>query len=260
MFKKCRKIFLVILTISLFFSTLGVYGCSDYLQNMEPIKELNINLDIKSNGLADLELIILFNKDLAVVYQDMINQFENSMIDQGYKVEPYNIEGLVGFKASVPVNMTSKQEISKTFGNEIFLSLEQESGESPLVIDKGFLHDRYKFFTTITSMGIAKQIFSLTLPGDIVANNADTIEGNKLTWTFSDSITIEAESKVLNVGYLVLLIVVILGVIIGIGLLIYKIGKPQFSTAIIRKERFCSSCGNPISPENFFCKKCGKKL
>lgn len=260
MFKKSRKIFFVILITFLSFLILGLCGCYDYLQSVEPIKELNMNLDIKRNGWADLELIILFDKGLAAQYQDMIDQFKNTMKDQGYSIEPYTSEDLVGFKALVPVNMTSKQEISKTFGEEIFLNLESESGESPLIIDKGFLYDYYKFYTTITSMGIAKQIFSLTLPGEVITNNADTIEGNKLTWEFSNNITIEAESKVLNVGYLVLLIVIIAGVIIGIGFLIYKIGKPQVSSAIIRKEKFCSGCGNPISSENFFCKKCGKKL
>lgn len=260
MFKKSQKIFFAVLIVFLSFLILGLYGCYDYLQSVEPIKELNMNLDIKRNGWADLELIILFDKDLATQYQDMIDQFKNTMKDQGYNIEPYTSEGLVGFKATVPVNMTSKQEISKTFGDEIFLNLEPESGESPLVIDKGFLYDYYKFSTTITSMGIAKQTFSLTLPGEVITNNADTIEGNKLIWNFSNNITIEAESKVLNIGYLVLLIVIIAGAITGIGFLIYQIGKPQVSTALIRKEKFCPNCGNPIRPENFFCKKCGKKL
>ncbi|MHB8278481.1 MAG: zinc ribbon domain-containing protein [Candidatus Humimicrobiaceae bacterium] len=259
MFSKYKKKIHIILFIFLLIFIFGLYGCYDYSQYLQPIKELSIDLSVKSDGLADLALKILFDKNFETTYADTINQAKNSFESQGYKVEPYTSGDLDGFQALIPVNLLSKQDFSKIFNQDVYISLKPQSSESPLTIDKQFLYTYYRFSAAITSKGITSQSFTLTLPGEVTSNNADSVDKQKLTWNFSDSKTLEAESRVFNVYALILLVIIGLGVVIGFIFLIYHIGKPSTS-AVSANVKYCPKCGNPVIPGSYFCKKCGKKL
>jgi len=209
-------VFLLILSISLYSCT----GFEDLYQNINPIKEIEIGIDVYKDGWADLNIKVLFQEDESTYNEEIYKEMKDAAQSQGFKVTDFS-DGLSdGFIASIPIYLLALEEDSYSFEGTFFEDMQWDISEAPLEIEKGFLTTNYKFYTYMGSIMPVNQRFVLSLPGKYLENNADTIEDNKLIWNLSGSGTIEAESQVFNIGPLILIIFISIAILAAIILVI----------------------------------------
>ena len=249
-------VFLLVLSISFF----GCMGLEDLYQNINPIEEIEISLDVHKDGWADFDLKILFKEDALAYDEDAFEEVKNTAEEQGFKIKSYG-EGISnGFIASMPVYLLAVQESSDTLEGTLLENMQLDFSEAPLVIEKGFLTTRYKFSSYMSSLMLSEQSFVLSLPGKYIENNADIVEGNKLRWNLSGNRTIEAQSQVVNIGPLILIIFISIAILAVIIFVIFRAGRTTYPTAVYNQKNYCSKCGNKITQGSSFCNKCGAEL
>ena len=101
---------------------------------------------------------------------------------------------------------------------------------------------------------------TVNMPGEIIESNIKGISGNSLIWdrTASSGNKLFVKSKPPAPMNRFVVVLVILGVLLGVAVLIFKMTRKQKVT--VSEFSFCPECGIKVQPEDKFCQECGKVL
>jgi len=256
---KIKYLLLTILVFFLLILSISLYSCTGLEEYLNPVKEIEVGLDVYKDGWADLNIKILFDKDL-YDYEYIVEGTKEAAESQGFRITQYS-DGLSdGFIASTPIYLLALKEDSYSFEDTFSDYMQWDISEAPLKIEKGFLTTHYKFSSYMGSPIYTNQRFVLSLPGKYLENNADAVDDNKLIWDISGNRTIEAESQVVNIGPLILIIFISIVILAVVILVIYRAGKTTHEAFVYRQMNYCPKCGAKVTPGSNFCNKCGSKL
>jgi len=106
---------------------------------------------------------------------------------------------------------------------------------------------------------IVKKV-TVNMPGQIIESNIKGFSGNSLVWdrTVSSGNRLSVKSKPPEPMNTLVIVLVILGIIGGVALLIFKTTRKKKGT--IPEINFCPDCGSKVDSEDRFCQNCGKGL
>ena len=152
---KKKYLLLTVFIVFLLVLSIGFSGCmdlQDLYQNINPIEEIEISLDVHKDGWADFDLKVLFKEDSFNYDEDAFEEMKNTAKEQGFKIKNYNEGASNGFIASMPVYLLAMQEGNGTLDSTLLEDMQLDFSEAPLVIEKGFLTTRYKFSSSMSSL------------------------------------------------------------------------------------------------------------
>lgn len=219
----------------------------------------NVTMKINSDKSMDYTMTVGVSKEvqeLAKSYgsseqADVSSMFSDKDKEQaeknGFTVKEFNDDKFSGY--SITKHFNNIDELSGDKDYDVNLNLTNEGEIKIFKEEKGFLSNTYKakikfddaknlnesmkqynsdeyesYKKYMEGMDIS---FNVELPGGVGANNATSVDGNKLTWDFTkfDKDAIEFEFKTTNTSNLIIVIVgacAVVAIVIGVIVLVTK--------------------------------------
>jgi hypothetical protein len=219
-----KKISIVLLSLLLFL----LAGCV----------KADIGVKVNKDGTADATFLFAVEKQMYSMMKgtadDPLPDMKSEMESEGFTVEDYEDEEYTGYKGTN--TFESFEELSVDFADtDAPFSFEKEEGffSTKYVVKGSFegeenVPDEEKMFYNQFDLN-----FNLELPGTIGEHNADSVEGNQMSWELSliETTDIHAESSSVNTGAIILIIAIAVVVIGGLLFFILKRKKPQQNNA-----------------------------
>jgi hypothetical protein len=223
-----RKFFLLSLILSAFF--------------LNSCLEAEVDINLKGDGSGEMRMKILpLDRSLNPLINDLEadlrkNQsFKDSDITKGTESDGRS-------SLLVRKKFNRVDEVDKTFK---FISKE-DSCEFQMIIPREDLQ-------------IVRKV-TVNMPGQIIESNIKGFSSNSLIWnrTASSGNKLFVKSKAPEPMNKFVIVFVILCVVVGVALLIFKVTRKEKAT--IPEINFCPDCGSKVDSEDRFCQNCGKGL
>lgn len=262
-----KKIRLIVITMLLAFI---MTGCA----------RINIDINVKSNGKVDMEMLYAMMEDYADE-SDMLSDKEiKKMEDEGWKYSKYSQDGYVGYTISVKdkdlkeiTDEVGDEEGALGLGNDAFSITKDGSNYifDALLLDEDDATQMAAYKTYFNLYGGYMKLV-LHVPEKAVSSNATSVseDGKTLTWDLLDMAPgekLHAEFKISAVNIKLILGLVAAAIVVCAVVLVMKNRGKKDNNGNIEVVQtsstgaaFCPQCGAKLEPGTAFCPKCGKQL
>jgi len=204
--------------------------------------EAEVDIDLKRDGTGEIRMKILplessMNFVINEVEADLRKKqnFKDSDIKRGKESDGRS-------SLYVKKKFSRVEEVDKSFK----FSSKEDSCEFQMVIPR----EEHEIVRKVT----------VNMPGQIIESNIKGFSGNSLVWnrTVSSGNKLFVKSKATEPVNKFMIVFVILCIIVGVALFIFKMTRRQKVT--VSDFSFCTECGIKVQPEDKFCPECGKRL
>jgi len=204
--------------------------------------EAEVNVDLNRDGSGEMRMKVL---PLDRSLNSMIDLLESDLRkNQNFKDSEMTRNSESDGRVSLNVRKRFNQvdEVDKNFK---FISKE-DSCEFQMVIPREDLE-------------IVKKV-TVNMPGQIIESNIKGFSGNSLIWnrTASSGNKLFVISKPPEPMNSLVIVLIILSIIGGVALIIFKMTRKQKVT--VSEFKFCPECGSKAEIDDLFCQNCGQKI